>query len=155
MILETVLWIIVIIIITYKYDIILLTYNNKMSDNYHFIIFSYLIIFLFNIFSKKKKKLNESLIWITFIIIMSISCRNNLGEDLDTFNFIYFSLIMLYLIYIFKIINPKEEKLVILKIIIILLIVFKIFWPTITYLWPYGSDYPNKFNWSEWPNIDF
>ena len=40
MLLETIIWIIGLGLITYKYDIILLDSINKMSDDYHFIIFS-------------------------------------------------------------------------------------------------------------------
>jgi hypothetical protein len=160
MLLETIIWIISLGFITYKYDIILLNSINKMSDDYHFIIFSYLIIFFINIFYKifslkKKKELNESFIWIIFITTMSVSCRNKLGEDIDTFHFIFFSLTVFYLIYIYRFFHLKEETLITPKIIIVILIVLKIFWPTITYLWPYGVDYPDDFDWTDWPNINF
>nr|QYJ09272.1 hypothetical protein [Pleurosigma sp. mgcode 4] len=160
MTIETIIWIISIGFITYKYDIILLNSNDKMSDNYHFIVFSYLIMHCFHtlyktFFNEKTKELNESFIWIIFITIMSVSCRNNLGEDLDTFHFLFFSLIVLYLLYIYRSIYPKEETLIIPKILIVILIVFKIFWPTITYLWPYGADYPDNFDWTDWPDINF
>ena len=160
MVLETIIWIICLGLITYRCDIILLNSTNKMSDNYHFVISSFLIMYCMNILYKtflpeKKKELNESFIWILFITTMSISCRNNLGEDLDTFNFLFFSLIVLYLIYIYRLISPKEEILIIPKIIVIILIVFKIFWPTIIYLWPYGTDYPDGFDWTDWPDINF
>ena len=60
MLLETVIWIISLILITYKYDVTLLNSTNKMSENYHFIIFSCLIIYCLNIFYKtflfKRKK---------------------------------------------------------------------------------------------------
>ena len=73
MLLETVIWIISLILITYKYDVTLLNSTNKMSENYHFIIFSCLIIYCLNIFYKtflfkRKKELKESFIWIIFII---------------------------------------------------------------------------------------
>lgn len=160
MLIETIIWIIGLGLITYKYDIVLLASINKMSDNYHFIIFSFLIIFCFNtlyktFFPKRKKELNESFIWITFITTMSVSCRNKLGEDLDTFHFIFFSLIILYLIYIYRSVYPKEETFVAQKIILVILIVLKIFWPTIVYLWPYGTDYPDDFDWTGWPDINF
>ena len=160
MLLETIIWIISLGLITYKYDIILLNSINKMSDDYHFVAFNCLIIYFLHIlyktfFPKRKKKLNESFIWITFITTMTISCRNNLGEDLDTFHFLVFSLLVLYLIYIYKLISPKKEILIIPKIIIVILIVFKILWPTITYLSPYGSDYPDGFDWTDWPDINF
>lgn len=160
MFLETIFWIIGLGVITYKYDIFLLNSINKMSDTYHFIICSCLITYCFHIFYKKffpekKKKLNESFIWVTFITTVSVSCRNNLGEDIDTFNFIFLSLIVLYIIYIYRLVHPKEETLTFQKIIIITLIVFKIFWPTISYLWPYGADYPDNFDWTDWPDINF
>ena len=160
MLIETVIWIICMGLITYSYDITLLNSINKMSDNYHFIFFSSIILIIFNLFYKtffpeRKKKINESFIWVTFITAMSVSCRNNLGEDLDTFHFLVFSLIILYLMYIYKLIYPKEEKFIIPKIFIIILIVFKIFWPTIIYLWPYGADYPDNFDWTDWPDINF
>ena len=152
-----IIWIISIILITYKYDIALLNSTNKMSENYHFVIFSCLIIYCLNIFYKtfllKRKK--ESFIWVIFITTMSVSCRNQLGEDLDTFNFMLFSLIVFYLIYIYRSIIPKEETFVAQKILIVILIVFKIFWPTIIYLWPYGNDYPDGFDWTDWPDINF
>jgi hypothetical protein len=87
--------------------------------------------------------------------MISASCRNNLGEDLDSFQFLFFSLAVLYLIYIYRLIYPKEEILVIPKILIINLIVLKIFWPTIIYVWPYGADYPDDFDWTDWPYIKF
>ena len=110
-----IIWIISIILITYKYDIALLNSTNKMSENYYFVIFSCLIIYCLNIFYKtfllKRKK--ESFIWVIFITTMSVSCRNQLGEDLDTFNFLVFSLLVLYLVYIYKLIYPKKEILII------------------------------------------
>lgn len=154
MLLETIIWIICLGLITYKYDVMLLDSTNKMSDQHHFIIFSYLIIFCLS-FLYKKKDLNESIMWIMFIKTISLSCRNMLGEDIDTFHFIFFSLSFIYLIYIYKLIHPKEEKFIIQKIIIIILIVLKIFWPTIVYLWPYGTDYPDDFDWTDWPYIKF
>lgn len=155
MLIETIIWIIGLSLIIYKYDIILLNSINKMSDNDHFIVFSFLLIYFLNIFPQKKKKLKESFIWITFITLMSASCRNELGRDLDTFHFITFSLIVLYCIYLYRSIYPKEEKSITKKIIIIILIVFKIFWPTLTYLWPYGTDYPDDLDWTGWPDINF
>ena len=152
-----IIWIISIILITYKYDIALLNSTNKMSENYHFVIFSCLIIYCLNIFYKtfllKRKK--ESFIWVIFITTMSVSCRNQLGDDIDTFNFILYSLIVFYLIYIYRIIVPKEETFVAQKMLIVILIVLKILWPTIVYLWPYGSDYPDDFDWTHWPDIYF
>lgn len=159
MLLETIVWIVCLGLITYKYDIMLLNSINKMSDDYHFITFNCLIIFFINIFYKtfffKKKNLNESLIWIMFISTMSISCRNILGKDIATLDYINFSLALLYLIYVYRLLNPKEETFVLLKIIIINLIVLKTFWPTIIYLWPYGVDYPDEFDWTDWPYIKF
>lgn len=160
MLIATIIWIICLGLLTYKYDIMLLDSINKMSDNYHFIIFSYLITCCLNflyivLFPKKKQEFYESVIWIIFITTMSASCRNYLGEDIDFFQYILFSLTLLYLIYIYRSIYPKEETLVTLKIIIVILIVLKIFWPTITYLWPYGVDYPDDFDWTDWPYIKF
>lgn len=160
MLLETLFWIIGLGFITYKYDIMLLDSINKMSDNHHFIIISCFMICCLYILSRtlfpfRKKELNESFIWIIFIKTMSLSCRNQLGGDIDTFHFLYFSLMVLYLIYIYRLIHPKEETLVIQKIIIVSLVVLKIFWPTIVYLWPYGADYPDDFDWTDWPYISF
>lgn len=157
--LETILWILLISVITYKYDINLLDSINKMSDNDDFIILSFLIVcwffFFFKIFIPEKiQKLNESLIWISFITVISASCRNELGEDIDTFEFLFFSLNLLYIIYIYRLLYPKEETFIIQKIIIVNLIVLKIFWPTIIYLWPYGEDYPDNFDWTGWPDIN-
>lgn len=157
---ETVIWIFIVAFISYKHDIYLLNSINKMSDIHYLITFSFSTMFFFYTFYKffflyRKKELNESFIWITFIITMSISCRNRLGEDLDSFHFLFFSLTILYLIYIFRSIYPKEEILVFEKIIIINLIVLKILWPGIIYLWPYGTDYSSDFDWTGWPDINF
>ena len=114
-----------------------------------------LVFFFFKIFIPEKiQKLNESLIWISFITVISASCRNELGEDIDTFEFLFFSLNLLYIIYIYRLLYPKEETFIIQKIIIVNLIVLKIFWPTIIYLWPYGEDYPDNFDWTGWPDIN-
>ena len=50
--LETILWILLISVITYKYDINLLDSINKMSDNDDFIILSFLIVCWFFFFLK-------------------------------------------------------------------------------------------------------
>jgi hypothetical protein len=39
------------------------------------------------------------LIWVIFIVIMSLGA---LGEGLDTFHYLMYSFIMLYILYIFK-----------------------------------------------------
>ena len=160
MTLETIVWIISLGFITYKYDITLLNSINKMSDTYHLVLFSCFLIYCLNIlykifFPDRKQKLRESLIWITFITTMGISCRNKLGEDIDTFHFLFFSLTILYLIYIYRSIDQKKETFIVQKIIAIILIVLKILWPTIVYFWPYGTDYPDEFDWTNWPDIYF
>jgi hypothetical protein len=157
MLAETIVWIVCIGLVTYKYDLILQNYSNKMSDSHHFLIFSFIIIccfyVLYNFFLlENKKKLMESIIWIIFITTMSTSCRNRLGEDLDSFHFLLFSLVIFYCIYIYRQIYPKEEQKIIEKIIVVFLIVIKILGPTISYLWPYGVDYPDDFDWTGWPD---
>jgi hypothetical protein len=156
----TIIWIICVEVIIHKYDVMLLDSINKMSRDYHFIFLSFLITcclyLIYRLFFPEKiQEFNESFIWITFITTMSISCQNLLGDDIDTFHYLYFSLTVLYLIYVCRLIHPKEEKLVALKIIIVILVLLKIFWPGLTYLWPYGTDYPDDFDWTGWPYIKF
>lgn len=156
MLIGTIIWILSVGSITYKLDITLLKSSNSMSDNHHFLIFSFLIMACLYIcykmfFYHKCKDLYESFIWITYITAMSASCRNALGDDLDWSQFVLFSLAILYLIYIYRYIYPKEEVLIIPRILVVNLIVLKIFWPTIVYVWPYGEDYPDDYDWTGWP----
>lgn len=145
-----IIWIFAIGKIMWEYDKFFSNqqFEKNLSDSYHFIIFSLILTnilcFIHNyFFNKNKNELIKSVYWIIFITLLSASCRNKLGKNLTDFHFLTYSATLLYCIYIHKQFYPKEETLIILKIIIILLVVLKILWPTLVYIWPY---WPRKKN---------
>lgn len=145
-----IIWIFAIGKIMWEYDKFFSNqqFEKNLSDSYHFIIFSLILTnilcFIHNYFFKKNKdELIKSVYWIIFITLLSASCRNKLGKNLTDFHFLIYSAALFYCIYIHKQFYPKEETLIIFKILIIWLIVLKVLWPTLVYIWPY---WPRKKN---------
>lgn len=117
-------------------------FETNLSESHHFIIFSLIFSIIFYTFHRKfmktkKKNFIESIFLVIFITTMGASCRNELGKDMTQLHYITYSLVLLYCIYIQKQCHSKEETLIIPKIIIIWLIVLKILWPPLVYVWPY------------------
>ena len=139
-----IIWIFITGKITWEYDKFFSDqqFEKNLSESYHFIIISLIltiVIYMSHnyLFPKNKDELIKSVYWIIFITTLSASCRNQLSKDITYFHFIAYSMTTFYFIYIHKQIYPKEETLIIFKIIIIWLIVLKILWPLFVYVWPY------------------
>lgn len=139
-----IIWILVISKTTWEYDKFLSNqqFDKNLSEHYHFIGFSLVItIILYYMydyfFQKNKDELLKSFYWIIFITLLSSSCRNKLGKNLSDFHFLAYSVTIFYCIYIHKQFYTKEEPLILSKIIVIWLIVLKILWPPLIYVWPY------------------
>lgn len=138
------IWIITIGKFTWEYDKFFSNpqFEKNLSESHHFILFSLILTVILYIlhnyyFPKNEDELIKSLYWIVFITTISASGQNKLGRDLSYFHFIMYSAAMLYFMYIHKQFYLKEETFIIPKIIIIWLIVLKILWPLIIYVWPY------------------
>jgi hypothetical protein len=150
MITNIIIWILSVGKMTWEYDKFFSNqqFEKNLSESYHFIIFSLIFSIIFytlhrKIIKKNKKNLIESLYFIIFITAIGASCRNPLGKDVTQFHYITYSLELLYCIYIHKQCYPKEETLIIIKITISCLVVLKILWPPLIYVWPY---WPRKKN---------
>lgn len=139
-----VIWIFLIGKITWEYDKFFSNqqFDKNLSESYHFLIFSLLLttlLYFINkyFFKKNRNEFIKSIYWILLITLLSASCQNELGKNLTDFHFLAYSVGILYCIYIHKQFYPKKETLIILKIIVIGLVVLKILWPPLIYVWPY------------------
>jgi hypothetical protein len=159
-----IIWIFAIGKITWEYDKFFSNqqFEKNLSESYHFIIFSLILTTIFYVlhnyfFPKNKNKLLKSVYWVILITTLSASCRNKLGKDLTDVHFAFYSVTIFYCIYIHKQFYPKEETFILPKIIIIWLIVFKILWPPLIYVWPYWPrkkrPYPEDL-FDDWFDID-
>lgn len=83
--------------------------------------------------------INLIIYWIIFTILMSLCVRNEYGYDIENVHYIIFSLAMGYGVYLHKHFYPKETKYLFIKLFIVCIIVIKIFWPLLTYLWPFTT----------------
>lgn len=144
MLINLVIWILAIGKTTWEYDKFFSNpqFEKNLSESHHFIFFSIILtIILYKLydyfFPTNKDKLIKSIYWIIFITLLSASCQNDFGKDINFDNFVSFSITMLYCMYIHKQFYPSEENFILPKIIIIWLIVLKILWSPIVYVWPY------------------
>lgn len=138
------IWILLISKTTWEYDKFFSNnqFEKNLSESHHFLMFSLILTIILYIvsnyfFPKNKDKLIKSIYWIIFITTISASGQNELGKDLNSIHFIAYSIAIFYCMYIHKQFFPKEETYIIPKIIIIWLIVLKILWPPLVYVWPY------------------
>lgn len=159
-----IIWIVTIGKITWEYDRFFSNkeFEKNLSVGHHFIIFSLILtIILYALhryfFPKNKDELIHSIYYIVFITMVSTACHNKLGKDLTSFHFVFFSVSLFYCSYIHKQYYPKEETSIIPKIIIIWLIVLKILWPPLDYVWPYWPrkkrPYPEDL-FDDWFDVD-
>lgn len=160
-----IIWIFLIGKITWEYDKFFSNqqFEKNLSESYHFLIFSIIvttiIYFISEYFLKKNKnEVLKSFYWIIFITLLSASCRNKLGKDLTDFHFLIFSINIFYCIYIHKQFYPKKETLILSKIIIIGLVVLKILWQPIIYVWPYWPRKKKPYSenlFDDWFDVNF
>jgi hypothetical protein len=158
------IWILIIGKFIWEYDKFFSNqqFEKNLSESYHFILFSLIVsTILYKLHNKffytKKEELLESLYWIIFITAMGSCCSNSLGKDLTDFHYITYSLVLFYSLYIHKNFSQKKETFTSPKIIFIWLIVFKILWPPILYLWPFWPrkqrPYPEDL-FDDWFDVD-
>lgn len=80
---------------------------------------------------------NLKFLWVTFIIIISLSIKNHLHfheQTIYTSDFIFINFFLLYCLYLYKqFFLTKKIKFVTPKIFLIWLVIFIIIWPLIEY----------------------